>query len=109
MEDLLTLEVESVSDDHVPELQRGNSGLSEDGHLQVFTCRLRDGFGNSSLVQVHVLCHRVYDDVGLWTKITADSSCHEIIYEFRNENRSKYVNYVLSSFYRTVQQTTQHV
>lgn len=69
MEDFLTAEVVSVSDDHVSGLQRRHAGLSQDGQLQVLTRRLQDGRRHGALAQVHVLCHRVHDAVRLQTEI----------------------------------------
>lgn len=69
MEDFLTPQVVSVSDDHVSELQRRHAGLSQDGQLQVLPRRLQDGRRHGALAQVHVLCHCVHDAVRLRTEI----------------------------------------
>lgn len=71
MEHLLTLEVETISDDDAAREQRGHPGSLLDGRLQALPCCLQDCIGNGSLPQVHVLRDGVDNYAALWNKTDA--------------------------------------
>lgn len=74
MEHLLTLQVESISDDNGARGQRGHPGGVLDGPLQVPPRCLQDCVGNGPLLQVHVLGDGVDDDAALRSTVTMEPS-----------------------------------
>lgn len=71
VEHLLTLEVETISDDNAAREQRGHPGRLLDGRLQAPPRCLQDCIGNGSLPQVHALRDGVDNDAALWNKAAA--------------------------------------
>lgn len=74
MEHLLTLQVETISDDNGAREQRGHPGGAVDGRLQAPPGGVQDCVGNGPLLQVHVLGDGVDDDAALWSTVTTESS-----------------------------------
>lgn len=58
MEDLLTRELEAISDDNIA-ISRCLPWCSPNGRLQFGPSCLQESYGNSSLIQVQVLCDGV--------------------------------------------------
>lgn len=71
VEHLLTLEVETISDDDAAREQQGHLGSLQDGLLQALPRCLQDCTGNGSLPQVHALRDGVDNDAALWNKTDA--------------------------------------
>lgn len=68
MKHLLTVEVESISDNEAARVQPAHPGLPPDGRLQAVTRRRQDRLGNGSLAQVHGLRDGVDDGAALWNR-----------------------------------------
>lgn len=68
MKHLLTVEVESVSDNKAARVQLAHLDLPQDGHLQAVARCCQDRLGNGSLAQVHGLGDGVDNDAALWNR-----------------------------------------